>query len=201
LSSHAKETAGSNHVLHDLVYDDETEREAATGRKGIPFTDDDIERAARQLDDNSLWALTGINPTAWSSLTGGGVGVVEVIKEFSPGLESTSGAVPLTKCSVVIPAVEATFIITGTAMVSFSNVNGHSNVRLFNSTDIDVLGREWEIEMEDTNSIVSPVLRQEFKQTIAAGAKTIEFQYFVGQGSGTIAISDAYLTATEVISV
>jgi len=122
-----------------------------------------------------------------------------VIKDFSPGLDTTSGSVPLIKASIVIPAKDATFIIEGNALVSFSNVTGHAVTRLFNDTDLSALGRQWEIEMEDSADIISPIFRREFIQTVAAGAKTIELQYFVGSGSGTLGISDALLTANEVI--
>lgn len=129
------------------------------------------------------------------------IGATPTIIDFSPGLETTSGSTPIAKASIVIPAVDATFIIEGTAMVSFSNVDGHPATRLFNRTDLVPLGRQWEEEMEDNNDILSTVFRQEFVQTIAAGAKTIELQYFIQQGSGTLSISDGLLTANEVISV
>lgn len=125
----------------------------------------------------------------------------KTILDFSPGTSTTSGSVPLAKATVVIPDVDATFIIEGTSMTSFSNVNGHSVVRLFNDTDLSALGRQWEVEQEDADDILSPVLRQEFVQTEGSGAKTIELQFFVGSGTGTISISDALLTANEVIDV
>lgn len=126
---------------------------------------------------------------------------VETIIDFSPGLQTTSGSVPLAKATIVIPAVDETFIIEGTAMVSFSNVQGHSVTRLFNRTDLSAIGRQWEVEQEDSGDILSPVFRQEFVQTVANGAKTIELQYFVGEGTGTLAISDGLLTAHEVTNV
>lgn len=46
------------HVPHTWEYADQTAREAATG-----FTTDDIHKIALQLDDNSLWLLTAVDPT------------------------------------------------------------------------------------------------------------------------------------------
>ncbi len=116
----------------------------------------------------------------------------EDICDFDAGSDTTSGSTPITKCSVTIPAEDATFIIEAAALVSHSDTTGNPSVRLRNTTDAVTLGRVWNSEMEDAANILTADYRREFVQTAAAGAKTIELQYFV-TGSGTMTISDALL--------
>ncbi len=55
----------SNHKAHRWEYADETARLAATG-----FDDAEIFKLALQLSDNTLWILTGKDPTTWVPVSG-----------------------------------------------------------------------------------------------------------------------------------
>jgi hypothetical protein len=54
------------HIPYQWTYDDETEREAASG-----LVSTDVGKLARQLDDNSLWMLTDDDPVTWKAVGGG----------------------------------------------------------------------------------------------------------------------------------
>jgi len=123
-------------------------------------------------------------------------GVAARIVNFDTALDTTSGSTYLTKVSIVLPAVDETFIVEASAMVSASNTVMDSTVRMQNITDAVTLGRAWISEMAETDNILSPYLNQRFVQTIAGGAKTIALQYAV-LGSGTVSITDAAITAQQ----
>jgi hypothetical protein len=122
------------------------------------------------------------------------------ITDFSDGSDTTSGGTFLTKVSITLPAEDATFIIAATALISHSNTTGNTGVRLQNTTDATTLGRVWNSEMADAENVISAVLRREYVQTSGAGAKVIALQYAVASGTGTMTISDAYITARREIS-
>lgn len=63
------------HRMHAWEYADATARLAATG-----FIPDDVNKAALQLDDYTLWVLSDDSPITWEQLTssGGGGAVVSV---------------------------------------------------------------------------------------------------------------------------
>lgn len=62
------------HVPYSWMYDDETEREAATG-----FVSADVGKLARQLDDNSLWMLIDDSPETWIAVGGAGGGAGSLV--------------------------------------------------------------------------------------------------------------------------
>lgn len=122
------------------------------------------------------------------------------IYDFDGGTNTTSGTTFLSKASITIPAEDATFIIEATILVSNSNTTMNGSVRLQNTTDAATLGRAWEYESADSDNIVSATFRREFVQTSGAGSKTIELQYALASGSGTLTVSDALLRARRVVS-
>jgi len=65
---HANSTGVNVHTPIRWVYDDATDREAATG-----FVPGDVNNLAKQTDDDSVWILTDDSPITWSQLGGGGV--------------------------------------------------------------------------------------------------------------------------------
>lgn len=65
MAFHSDETVGSIHVPYNWEYADATARNAATG-----FVADDVGKLARQLDDNSIWLLTGYSPVTWVQMGG-----------------------------------------------------------------------------------------------------------------------------------
>ncbi len=115
--------------------------------------------------------------------------------------DTTSGSTAITKTSLVIPDETGTWEITGYASVSHSNSTGNPNVWLENTSDTAELGTRprWVWEPEDaSNDIATPVIYRRFSNTSGNGAKTVAVRYAVGTGSGTMSISDAYITARKV---
>lgn len=156
-------------------------------------------------DEIQVQNLASSSSTTTERLRPDGAGGLEFIAsddltDFDAGTDTTSGGTPLTKVSVTIPAENATWLVVVTALVSHSNSTGNPAVRLQNTTDAATLGRTWESEMDDSANVLSATLRQEFTNTAVAGAKTLALQYFVTSGSGTLTISDAYITARRVIT-
>lgn len=149
-------------------------------------------------ETNQGGSFEGWHPSDVSNLLKLEAGIIQLDRDFSPGPSSTSGPTPLVFASVIIPAKDATYVITGNLLASFSNTNGHGEVRLFNATDVATLGREWQSEMKDADNVLSAYFRREFVQTAAAGAKTIELQFCVASGSGTITVSDGMMSFREV---
>ena len=123
------------------------------------------------------------------------------LSSFSGGISATGGATYLTKVSIVIPAVNATFRI-----LAFALISGLQNtplvlpqVRLRNVTDGVDLGQVPTFHTNGLTTIEPCCFGRTFVQTAAAGAKTIAMQYHVGGGGGgTIEISDALITATRM---
>jgi len=117
----------------------------------------------------------------------------------SLGSDTTSGTTPVTKASLVIPAEDGTWEIQAHAAISHSNSTGNPNFWLENTTDVAELGRRFVFEPEDaSNDIYSPMLHRRFTNTAVAGAKTIAARYAVNPASGTMTISDVYMTARKV---
>jgi len=123
-------------------------------------------------------------------------GVVAPIVDFDATLDTTSGTTYITKVSIVIPAIDATFVIVASALVSGSNTIMDLTVRIRNTTDAATLGRAWISDTTETDNIVSPYLSQRFVQTAAAGEKNIALQYAL-LGLGTTSITDATITAEQ----
>jgi hypothetical protein len=63
MTAHSQAT--TVHRPYTWEYDDQTEREAASG-----FVPADVGKLARQLDDNSLWMLTDDDPETWTQIGG-----------------------------------------------------------------------------------------------------------------------------------
>lgn len=94
---------GQNHILHDGEYADATARLAETA-----FTDDNVDKIYKQLDDNSLWrciSQTSGVPT-WKRLDGAGgtLGFNDITE-----VTYDSGA-----NAFIIPCVEARYYIHNT---------------------------------------------------------------------------------------
>lgn len=63
---HRLSPLADRHAPHAFEYANETLRIDATG-----LAQGDLKKVALQLDDNSYWALTGIDPAAWVMIGGG----------------------------------------------------------------------------------------------------------------------------------
>lgn len=70
MASHKNIDLGEIHIPHQWEYADAAARAAATGM--VPA---DVGKFARQLDDNSYWALTDDSPVTWQGVGGGAAGV------------------------------------------------------------------------------------------------------------------------------
>jgi hypothetical protein len=155
------------------------------------------EIAVESLPTGSTDLSTRLRPDG-----GGGVEWVDEadITGSSTGSSTTSGTTFLTKTSIVLPAEDETFIVEAHALVSHSNTTGNPGVRVRNQTDAATLGRTWQSEMADSDNVISTAFRREVVQTVVGGAKTIALEYALISGSGTMTISDAYLTARRKVS-
>lgn len=60
-------------------YVDQTEREAATG-----FVESDVGKLARQLDNDSLWLLTGYSPVSWKDIAASASSSITLWDEGTP---------------------------------------------------------------------------------------------------------------------
>lgn len=66
---HGKSKISAIHIIHNFEYANEAARLAAVG-----FTADDLDKAAKQLDNLSYWLLSSISPITWTPLAGAGAG-------------------------------------------------------------------------------------------------------------------------------
>lgn len=64
MPKHSNASLPSRHAVHFKEYVNQAEREAAHG-----FNEMDLYKIALQLDDKTLWVLSSIDPTTWTSST------------------------------------------------------------------------------------------------------------------------------------
>ena len=120
------------------------------------------------------------------------------LRAMSTGEDTTNGTTPITKVEIDIPDETGVWIVEGSALISHSNQNGNPSVWLENATTPAVLGRKMVCEMQDSANIMPVPFRREVSNTSGNGAQNIELRYAVDSGSGTMTISDAYITARKV---
>lgn len=181
--------AGENgiHVGQNYVFATEGLQDAQV------ITADDIGKFAFRSDNNEMWcavtAGTGIEN--WRKVTGQGV------RGTSLSQDEVTGATFVTKTTVQLLAINATWAIAANSFVSHSNTVGRPQVRLRETTaDVSIMTRDWENEMKDTNTVLSPTLNTTIITTVADSPPLIIALQSAVSGTGTLTISDAGMNAT-----
>lgn len=170
------------HVGQNYVFASEAEQNAqAIGAA-------DVGKFAFRLDEAEMWcavtAGTGIEN--WRHVT------EQDARASSLSQDTTTGTTFITKVALELLPINATWSIAATAFVSHSNTVGRPQVRLRETTaDVALMTRDWENEMKDTATVLSPTLNTDIVTTsLDSPVKVIALQYAVS-GTGTMAISDA----------
>lgn len=158
-------------------------------------TADDIGKFAFRSDQNEMWcAVTaGTGIVNWRHVT------EQDARAGSASQDQTTGTTFITKVFVELLAINATWAVAANSFVSHSNTVGRPQVRLRETTaDVAIMTRDWENEMKDTATVLSPTLNANIITTVAdSPALIVALQYAVS-GTGTMTISDAGLSVRVV---
>jgi hypothetical protein len=87
MSFHDEEGHGSIHISINWTYANAAARTGATGLTAL-----DVEKFARQLDDNSVWMLVDDSPVTWVQLTSGGAPAAHKASHENGGSDEISVA-------------------------------------------------------------------------------------------------------------
>jgi hypothetical protein len=120
------------------------------------------------------------------------------IVSVSAGVSTTTSSTPSTKVSIVLPAVNADFLVTYSAVMSNDSTLGSAGIDMYDLTNAVVLNTEDpSIEPNDVTNDYSGVITARLTQTVGGGARTIEGRYYQ-VATGTASFSDAVLSAVRV---
>jgi hypothetical protein len=169
MPTHKSLTYVDGHVVHAYEYADAAARVAATG-----FVAADVGKIARQLDDNSFWALRGYSPIAWFSITGGSVSKIRL--EMTAGPVATNlGVYTMVGATFFDKSVYAGASYTLKLLTQSDNANEYS-VRVYDVTEGDYLTGTITDDNDD-------LLQQSLSLTLGTGERVYELHAKLNAGA------------------
>lgn len=181
--------SGTNgiHVSQNYIFANEAAQAAEV------VAADDVGKMAFRTDLDILWAAVtaGTGMINWRHVT-------ETIKAaISSSLDTTTSGTFQTKVSVPLLAIDGTWFIFASALLSHSNITGNPSARLFETTtSTAIMTRDWIGEMQDVENVLSPFLVGSIVTSNSDSPPLeVALQYAVESGTGTLSISDAIIRA------
>jgi len=153
----------------------------------------DVGKFAFRTDQNEMWAAVtaGTGIENWRMIT------ADTEAAASSSLDTTTSSTFQDKVSATLQPINATWLVSGSALISHSNVTGTPSLRLREtSVGVDLLTRDYQIEVNAVSNVPSAFLVSTIlTTTLDSPTKVVSLQFAVIAGTGTMSISDAAVRA------
>ncbi len=123
---------------------------------------------------------------------------IELPTQFSESSLPNATTTPLTKDTVTLAAINATWVITAMCLLSKSNNNADIRIELFENAGAVVLGNRQPQVTDGTPSNIGPFSLRRFVTTTVSDSpvKSVSFRFFKLSGSGDVTVSDLSMHAS-----